>query len=77
MRIRIRSKAATWKNGAFTEGVIAGLKGEANYERDGAVDTGELQLFLPRYVSKLTQNRQQPIYRKPDLNKDFALSAAP
>jgi WD40 repeat protein len=68
-------ESVDWKNGAFTEGLIAGLKGEANYERDGAVDTGELQLFLPRYVLKLTQNRQQPIYRKPDLNKDFALTA--
>jgi hypothetical protein len=66
-----------WKNGAFTEALLAGLAGRADYVRDGAVDTAELQLFLPRDVKTLTDGRQTAIYRKPDLNEDFALAAVP
>jgi WD40 repeat protein len=66
-----------WKNGAFTEALLAGLAGQANYVQDGAVDTAELQLFLPRDVRTLTDGRQTAIYRKPDLNEDFALAAVP
>ena len=68
-------ESADWKNGAFTEVLLAGLNGKANYVLDGAVNTAELQLFLPKDVNQLTGGRQTAIYRKPDLNEDFALSA--
>ena len=70
-------ESAAWQNGAFTEALLAGLAGKADYVPDGAVDTAELQLFLPRDVRSLTDGRQTAIYRKPDLNEDFALAAVP
>ncbi len=49
-----------WKNGAFTEALLEGLKGRANYHKDKKISTKELDLYLSERVMELTNGRQTP-----------------
>jgi formylglycine-generating enzyme required for sulfatase activity len=40
-------------NGLFTRGVLAGLQGEADANRDGVVSVAELEQYLPQAVAEL------------------------
>ena len=63
-----------WKNGAFTEVLLAGLTGKADYEEDGVITTNEIDLYLATHVAKLTGNRQKAVMVRPRTITDFALS---
>lgn len=65
---------ADWNNGAFTETLLAGLAGAADYEKDGNISTAELNLWLTTQVKKLTQNRQNAVMLKPDTVPDFSVA---
>jgi WD40 repeat protein len=49
-----------WENGAFTEALLEGLAGKADYENDKVITIDELNLYLPIRVKQLTGNRQTP-----------------
>jgi WD40 repeat protein len=49
-----------WKNGAFTEALLEGLKGLADYTKDTKISTKELDLYLSERVMELTKGRQTP-----------------
>ncbi len=48
-------------HGVFTYFLLKGLKGEADYNRDGSVSLGELIPFLSEEVRRETMNAQSPI----------------
>ena len=64
----------TWKNGAFTEALIEGLSGGADYVKDGKLTIAELDLWLSDRVKQLTDKRQSPVVRKPDTIPDFPIA---
>lgn len=43
----------TWENGAFTESLIEGLSGKANYNEDEVITTGEIYRYLEQRVPEL------------------------
>ena len=47
-------------NGAFTKVLLEGLKGKADYSKDGIVTLGELIPFLSEQVRRETRNAQTP-----------------
>lgn len=63
-----------WHNGAFTEALLEGLKGKADYQKDGRITIAELNLWLSTRVAELTEERQNAVMLKPDTIRDFALA---
>ncbi|MFO0993392.1 MAG: caspase family protein [Hyphomicrobiales bacterium] len=63
-----------WKNGAFTEALLEGLSGSADYIKDGKLTIAELDLWLSERVKQLTDKRQAPVARKPDTVPDFPIA---
>ncbi len=63
-----------WKNGAFTEALLEGLSGSADYVKDGKLTIAELDLWLSERVKQLTDKRQAPVARKPDTVPDFPIA---
>jgi len=63
-----------WKHGAFTEALIEGLSGGADYVKDGKLTIAELDLWLSDRVKQLTDKRQSPVVRKPDTIPDFPIA---
>jgi hypothetical protein len=61
-----------WKNGAFTESLIAGLGGKADYVADGEITTDEINLYLSAEVAMLTEGAQNAVMVRPRTIKDFA-----
>ncbi|MBN2090702.1 caspase family protein [candidate division KSB1 bacterium] len=50
-----------WNNhSVYTYYLMKGLKGEADWNKDSVVSTFELQVYLNTYVSKDTENKQNP-----------------
>ncbi len=66
----------SWKNGAFTEALVEGLNGKADYTKDGAISINELDLYLSERVKKLTQGKQTPTTTKPMTIQDFPVAWA-
>ncbi len=60
-----------WQNGAFTEALLEGLAGMADYSKDRVVSIGELDLWLSERVKILTDKQQHPVARRPDTVPDF------
>jgi uncharacterized caspase-like protein len=55
-------------NGLFTAGLVTGLCGKADADRDGQISLGELERFLPRAVGELAFGAnldQQPVVYDP------------
>jgi WD40 repeat protein len=63
-----------WGNGAFTRAKIEGLRGAADYNRDGAVSVNELNLYVSEAVKALTNNQQTPVMQRPNSIRDFPLT---
>jgi uncharacterized caspase-like protein len=64
---------ADWQNGAFTKAMLEGLKGGADRDKLGYVDTEELSLFVRRRVLQMTGQRQEPVRMKPDATPELRL----
>lgn len=62
-----------WRNGAFTEAVLAGLSGDADYSRNGRISTDELNRFVRIKVNTLTDGSQRPQMVRPDAVPDFEI----
>jgi uncharacterized caspase-like protein len=50
-----------WKNGAFTEAILEGIAGTADYERDRVITMDELILYITSRVKQLTGGKQLPL----------------
>jgi len=64
-----------WQNGAFTEALLEGLAGKADYESDRVITMDELNLYLPIRVKKLTGGRQTP--QRAISGTDFPIARVP
>jgi hypothetical protein len=64
-----------WKNGAFTEALLEGLSGKADYASDRVITIDELNLYLPIRVKQLTGDRQTP--QRTISGTDFAIARVP
>ena len=55
-------ESAQWGggHGVFTHYLLQGLKGEADYNRDGVVNLGEIIPYLSENVRRATRNLQTP-----------------
>jgi len=62
-----------WKHGAFTKALLEGLSGQADYDKDHAIYVRELDHFLTRRVSQLTEGRQHPSTEVPRSMPNFPL----
>jgi hypothetical protein len=62
-----------WRNGAFTKAVIEGMEGKADIDKNGIVETDELDFYLRRRVEELTNGRQTPVRVKPDSAPELKL----
>lgn len=63
-----------WKHGAFTQALLEGLSGQADYDRDRFIYVRELELYLSRRVPKMTGNLQHPTTSIPSSLPNFPLS---
>jgi hypothetical protein len=61
-----------WQNSVFTYALLAGLKnGKADLDKNGAVMVSELQQYLAKEVSNLTNNQQRPTFRLENISNDW------
>jgi len=62
------SMGESWENhSVYTYYLLRGLKGEADYNKDGIITANELQVYLRTHVAEGTKKRQNPqIYRSID-----------
>ncbi len=66
---------AEWRNGAFTEALLEGYAGEADYTKDRNISTDELGLWLRTRVKQLTNNQQEPVMLKSKAIREFDISS--
>ncbi len=59
-----------WQNGAFTEALIKGLKGRANYDNDEVITTNEIFAFLSKEVPKICEEVRASGPQNPDMVED-------
>ncbi len=64
----------SWRNGAFTKALVAGLIGEADYRKEGLVTHRGLDYYIGYEVKKLTNNQQQPVTMVPVGLPDFGIT---
>lgn len=64
-----------WGNGAFTKALIEGLKGGADFRKEGVVTHQGLSYFLGREVSKLTMGAQTPVTAVPLGVVDYSIAS--
>jgi uncharacterized caspase-like protein len=62
------------KQGYFTKALLEGLRGKADYNKDGVVTSLELDLYVHERVLELSDGAQEPVTGKPPSIKPFALS---
>ncbi len=63
-----------WKNGAFTEALVEGLSGRADYTGKNTITINELDLYLAERVKELTEGKQTPTTAKPETVPDFPIA---
>lgn len=63
-----------WGNGAFTKAVVEGIKGAADYQRNGRVTHKMLDLYVSERVKDLTQGKQSPVTQAPGGVPDFPVA---
>jgi WD40 repeat protein len=63
-----------WGNGAFTLGVVEGLRGKADYGATGRITLNMLDLYVSERVKELTQGQQTPTTVKPPNVPDFPVA---
>jgi WD40 repeat protein len=60
-----------WGNGAFTKGLVEGIRGKADYRDTGRITVNMLDLYISERVKELTQGQQTPTTVKPPNVPDF------
>jgi WD40 repeat protein len=64
-----------WGNGAFTKGVVEGIRGKADFRSTGRITLNMLDLYVSERVKELTQGQQTPTTVKPPNVPDFPVAA--
>lgn len=64
-----------WENGAFTEALLEGLAGKADYHQKKAITVKGLDLYLANRVKELTGGAQTPTTTMPEATPDFPIAA--
>ncbi|MES3022135.1 MAG: caspase family protein [Pseudomonadota bacterium] len=67
---------AAWGNGAFTKALVEGVKGAADYQKNGRITHKMLDLYVSERVKQLTGGRQSPVTQAPGGVPDFPLALA-
>ena len=65
---------AEWGNGAFTKGVVEGIRGKADYTSTGRITVNMLDLYVSERVKNLTKGQQTPTTVKPPNVPDFPVA---
>jgi WD40 repeat protein len=73
----LSQERAEWQHGAFTQAILEGLSGAADYNKDGVVSVDELNLYVKERVKKLTGGLQHPVDLKPKEARDFDFAMVP
>lgn len=60
-----------WKNGAFTEALLEGLNGKADYDRNNVITINEINLYITDRVKVLTKGEQHPGLYSPNALSSF------
>jgi WD40 repeat protein len=63
-----------WGNGAFTKGVVEGIRGKADYKSTGRITLNMLDLYVSERVKELTKGQQTPTTVKPPNVADFPVA---
>ena len=63
-----------WGNGAFTEALVEGVSGKADFRGTGRITVNMLDLYLSERVKELTEGRQTPTTTKPNTVPDFPVT---
>jgi uncharacterized caspase-like protein len=63
-----------WGNGAFTRGVVEGIRGKADYSASGRITVNMLDLYISERVKELTRGQQTPTTVKPPNVPDFTVA---
>jgi WD40 repeat protein len=63
-----------WGNGAFTKGVVEGIRGKADYRGTGRITVNMLDLYISERVKELTKGEQTPTTVKPPNVPDFPVA---
>jgi hypothetical protein len=63
-----------WGNGAFTKGVVEGIRGKADYKSTGRITLNMLDLYVSERVKELTKGQQTPTTVKPPNVPDFPVA---
>jgi WD40 repeat protein len=63
-----------WGNGAFTKGVVEGIRGKADYASTGRITVNMLDLYVSERVKELTKGQQTPTTVKPPNVPDFPVA---
>lgn len=50
-----------WGNGAFTKAIIEGIRGGADFRKDGLIRPSSLQSYVTERVMELTKREQRPV----------------
>ncbi|MDF1815451.1 MAG: caspase family protein [Verrucomicrobiales bacterium] len=58
-------ESGEWGHGALTYGLLEGLKGRADFNKDGIIHLRELDFFVSDFVIGLTNGKQHPTTVKP------------
>jgi uncharacterized caspase-like protein len=70
-------ESADWGNGAFTKALVEGLRGRADYRKEGVVTHKGLDYFVSNEVKTLTRGMQTPVTTVPMGLGDFGLAKVP
>jgi uncharacterized caspase-like protein len=65
-----------WGNGAFTKGLVEGIRGKADYTSTGRITVNMLDLYVSERVKELTKGQQTPTTVKPPNVPDFPVALA-
>jgi WD40 repeat protein len=72
---QVSQERPDWENGAFTEALLEGLAGKADYHAKKAITVKGLDLYLANRVKELTGGAQTPTTTMPDATPDFPIAA--
>jgi WD40 repeat protein len=61
-------------HGFFTQALLEGLAGKADYNKDGVIHLSELDLYVTERVKELSEGKQHPVTAKPTSIRSFPLS---
>ena len=67
-------ESASVEHGFFTLAIVEGLKGKADYNKDGVIDWKELDLYVTGRVKALSKGRQHPVTPTTNSLRNFPLS---